>query len=402
MAFPSDLDDLSTSRASQGTDPLSTPDHLVHHVAEDTATQSLEVKVGIDDSAVDTTLDYLLKNAASLNPGHAHNFLNAADNLPVHAVYVDAAGQVGIGTETPAYKVDVDGVVNATGLKINDVDVGTSTDTYWNAVAGGISYASGVVIGGGTLADSQLKVIKTSSGAETVPFAIQNADLAHETAIRIVMAATTSIGSDTNGLISFLGTRKADGGMNLDLIISPGGGNSPISKVLINGSSTGLTASTENSTMTITTDVRQWEAGALAIQRDVLITQPRYSFEGASTLTDAATFAIAGAPRKSTNATITNTHALLIQSGVSVSTATNSYGLTVNAPTGASNNYSAQFLGGNVGFGLSSPVYRVDVSGDINLTGVYRVAGAAGVAGSFTTTDGKTVTVTGGIITAIV
>ena len=33
---------------------------------------ALEAKVGVDDSAVVTSLDYLLKNAASVDPGHKH------------------------------------------------------------------------------------------------------------------------------------------------------------------------------------------------------------------------------------------------------------------------------------------------------------------------------------------
>ncbi|OGI95665.1 hypothetical protein A2917_01120 [Candidatus Nomurabacteria bacterium RIFCSPLOWO2_01_FULL_42_17] len=117
---------------------------------------------------------------------------------------------------------------------------------------------------------------------------------------------------------------------------------------------TNQTLSTEIPSLTITTAGREWATGALTTQREVLITQPTYSFVGSSTITDAATLAIAGAPIKSTNATITNTHGLLIQAG-GVSTATNSYGLTVNAQTGATNNYSAVLLGGNVGIGTTAP-----------------------------------------------
>lgn len=111
---------------------------------------------------------------------------------------------------------------------------------------------------------------------------------------------------------------------------------------------TNQTLSTEIPSLYINAAGRQWATGALTTQREVLVTQPTYSFVGASTITNAATVGIAGAPIKSTNATITNTHGLLIGAGA-VSTATNSYGLTVNAQTGATNNYAAQFLGGNVG-----------------------------------------------------
>lgn len=55
-----------------------------------------------------------------------------------------------------------------------------------------------------------------------------------------------------------------------------------------------------------------------------------------------------------------------------------------------------------IGIGTATPGYKFDVSGDINTSGVYRVGGTAGVSGSFTTVDGKTVTVTSGIITSIV
>ncbi len=88
MAFPAGLDDLSASRATSGTQKLSSPDHLTHHVNEDTAIQSLETKVGVDGSAVNTTLDYKLKSASSSNPGHVHTKAAISDlpTMPTGAV----------------------------------------------------------------------------------------------------------------------------------------------------------------------------------------------------------------------------------------------------------------------------------------------------------------------------
>lgn len=59
---------------------------------------------------------------------------------------------------------------------------------------------------------------------------------------------------------------------------------------------------------------------------------------------------------------------------------------------------------GNWGLGLGIndlPTERLDVKGNINSTG-YKINGTVGVSGSFTTTDGKTITINNGIVTNIV
>jgi hypothetical protein len=55
-----------------------------------------------------------------------------------------------------------------------------------------------------------------------------------------------------------------------------------------------------------------------------------------------------------------------------------------------------------IGVGKAIPAVDLDVAGSVNCDGGYQVGAVAGVSGTFTTTDLKTVTVTNGIITNIV
>lgn len=79
------------------------------------------------------------------------------------------------------------------------------------------------------------------------------------------------------------------------------------------------------------------------------------------TTTNAYNLFINGAPIASTNQTTTNTTALNIASAIVNGASINSYGLQVNAMTGASNNYAAVFNGGNVGIGSTTPLASLDI-----------------------------------------
>jgi hypothetical protein len=69
--FPTTLQDLDATRGTTG-QALSSPNHITHHQTEDDTIEALQAKVGVDSSAVTTSLDYKITNAASIDPGHKH------------------------------------------------------------------------------------------------------------------------------------------------------------------------------------------------------------------------------------------------------------------------------------------------------------------------------------------
>ena len=75
--FPTTLDNLDPTRGTAN-QALNSPSHVTHHTNEDDAIEALQAKVGINSSAVTTSLDYLLKNASSANPGHTHTAAQGA------------------------------------------------------------------------------------------------------------------------------------------------------------------------------------------------------------------------------------------------------------------------------------------------------------------------------------
>lgn len=79
---------------------------------------------------------------------------------------------------------------------------------------------------------------------------------------------------------------------------------------------TGRTASTEQSDVYLNLGrTVTWATGALTNQRFVRIAAPTIAFAGASTVTNASTVYIEGAPSAGTNATLTNSYALFVDAG---------------------------------------------------------------------------------------
>lgn len=67
--FPASIDTLTNPTA---TDDTSTVDHAAQHANANDAIEALEAKVGVNSSAVTSSLDYKVSNAASVDPGHKH------------------------------------------------------------------------------------------------------------------------------------------------------------------------------------------------------------------------------------------------------------------------------------------------------------------------------------------
>ena len=101
----------------------------------------------------------------------------------------------------------------------------------------------------------------------------------------------------------------------------------------------------------------------LPTQRAFRIQNPTYSSDTATkTINNAITLSIGGPPIQGTNVTLGSTYGLKIDTAA-VSTATNAYGLYVEVPTGATNNWSA-WLTGSMG-GRQGTCVRTDTG---NLT----------------------------------
>lgn len=107
---------------------------------------------------------------------------------------------------------------------------------------------------------------------------------------------------------------KGDGRINFNLPAYTSGSDSAF--VVTPGAHTNQTASTEETDINFNlARTVQFATGALTTQRAMRIQAPTYSFVGASTITNAATMDIAGAPIAGTNATITNAYAARINTG---------------------------------------------------------------------------------------
>lgn len=106
------------------------------HAAE---TNSLEAKIGIDNSADVTSLDYLLKNSLSEDPGHKHTPLSLDLNIPLTMIQsatptnpAASSNKLYFKSDGQLYRLDSAGVESLVGgttlSKATGAEVNTGTD----------------------------------------------------------------------------------------------------------------------------------------------------------------------------------------------------------------------------------------------------------------------------------
>ena len=103
----------------------------MHHNDPKDAIVALETKVGVNSSAVITTLDYLLKSSSSVDPGHLHKApLTATGDIIVGGasgvwgkLAVGGANTLLHGGTTPAYSAVVENDISLSAVSTNDASV---------------------------------------------------------------------------------------------------------------------------------------------------------------------------------------------------------------------------------------------------------------------------------------
>jgi len=169
-SFPSGLDALTNPTSG---DTLASPDHAAQHANVNDAVEALEAKVGVDGSAVVTSLDYKITNG-----------IFSALAVDTNVLVVDATNnRVGVNTASPGTAVDVvgtatvraaatqDGVAltgRAGGTSSYEVTLTPTTLTGDQALT--LPNATGTVITTGNLTDFTVTAGTTSTGATGVGY----------------------------------------------------------------------------------------------------------------------------------------------------------------------------------------------------------------------------------------
>lgn len=262
--------------------------------------------------------------------------------------------------------------------------LGTTDANRLDFITGGVVGMSIATGGAVTMTSASAAALSVGPNGATNPaFQIDSSTASAVTGIKITAAAAAG-GSKIEAISSaanediILGTKGSSSSVKLQVgasnkyvataqnhtfSVSSTGTASTVRFGYTGATDANLTASTEAPSVYFNIgQTRQHNAGVMSLQRDFRVTPSTHSFVGASTLTNAAGFAVDGAPIAGTNATITNSSTIYSAGSAVGAGVTNSYGLNIAANTGATNNYAATFSGGAVGVGTAAPASLLHLS----------------------------------------
>jgi hypothetical protein len=369
--FPTGLDAFTNPTALDNLNTAGVVHHEQHANIND-AVEALQAKVGIDGSAVTSSLDYLvdarlvkasnLADLVSASTARTNLGLGNVENTAL-STWAGSANITTLGTiltgvwDGTTIAVDKGGSGQTTandalnaflpsqGAHSGEFLTTNGTDASWAAGGGGgtpggsdtqVQFNDAGVFGG----DSGLVFNKTTNDL-TVLGAITGSNLSGtNTGDQTIPAAANPTG--TIGLAAVNGSAltflRSDGAPALSQAIAPtwtgvhihnpavrqgAAGVAAFHSIITpaDGGVTPITASTESigiqfgGNASKATVIRTWATGALTTQREYLFVAPTLAFAGATTVTNAATVAIDAAPIAGTNATLTNKYALWVQGG---------------------------------------------------------------------------------------
>lgn len=249
------------------------------------------------------------------------------DNAGVLGEYtITGTGTVVAMQTSPSFTTPTLGVATATRLGIGVAADASRILLVQGDVSGGIATLERT--NAATTGSLGTAIIKATSAGDMTDgfgaafqFAIQD-NAAVENLIANIQG--TRNGADNSGKLNF--TTVLAGAATINYSISARGDHLFANPIVTSGvapqfdfspaAHTGLTASTESPDVVFLLNrTVQFATGALTTQRAFSINAPTYGFVGASTLTNAATLYVSGAPIAGTNATITNTYSMWIASG---------------------------------------------------------------------------------------
>jgi hypothetical protein len=326
-----------------------------------------------------------------------------------------ANGNVGIGTTAPGSLLDINGTLHVAGMVYPGSDIrftNTNSPQIYNSNA---ASGANLQILGAVAANSFLSLQSTLGvgTSDYINFKVGNNGATE--AMRIVTSGNVGIGTTTpvgtldveggtaaaatNGTSIKLVAQKAGSGNQNggNIILTPGAAsgtgapgitvvnsNLQVSPGIVNGNPSGGSSSAIFVNTMQLTDNATAANGTAPLAQFINLQQPILAASNTNvTAATAANVYVWGPVQSGTHQSITNDVSLYLAGG-SVSggggPVTNAYGLYVNAPTGASNNYAATLMGGYVGIGTTAPNARLDVNGKFILEASTPGSGYAGFA----------------------